>query len=146
MSEGPIRPYWADEQPAPRPGYSDVFGLAEVMLPSLLKERRERGLRTYGRPLETWNGRDAVRDALEEILDAFLYVLQEALEREDLVETMKKDSAVVKNLGEQVARSARALVAIRELLSDTSDCDDWLDVVARIDALVDGGLGLGVAP
>lgn len=60
-------------QPAPKPG-------REAVLPHLirlLQERAAKGEATYGRPLETFNGRDATHDALEEFADAAMYLMQE---------------------------------------------------------------------
>lgn len=53
-----------------------------VLLP-LLEDRVARGERHYGVRLMTHNGRDAVRDALEEALDLILYLHQISLERHD---------------------------------------------------------------
>ena len=50
------------------------------MLIALLKERREKGIAKYGRPLTTFNERDALRDALEEALDCCQYLRQAELE------------------------------------------------------------------
>ncbi len=45
-----------------------------------LARRTERGRITYGRPLTTANGRDAIVDADEELLDAVQYVAQASAE------------------------------------------------------------------
>lgn len=49
-------------------------GLVEAM-----QRRRERGLATYGTPLQPDNGRDHLLDAEEEVLDAYAYLYAEAL-------------------------------------------------------------------
>lgn len=54
--------------------------LAGVGFVETLEARREAGIRTYGTPLRLHNGRDAVRDALEEALDLALYLRQARLE------------------------------------------------------------------
>ena len=46
------------------------------------KKREAQGIKTYGRPLETFNGRDALWDAYEECLDLCLYLRQAIMERE----------------------------------------------------------------
>lgn len=46
-----------------------------------LQVRREKGLEEYGEPLTTHNGRDALWDAYEEVLDLAMYLRQEILER-----------------------------------------------------------------
>lgn len=48
----------------------------------VLLARREKGTKTYGRPLHTNNGRDAGLDRDQEIFDALIYDWQDHLERE----------------------------------------------------------------
>jgi len=50
----------------------------------LLRSRSAKGVRTYGRPLATHNGRDALEDLREELADALMYVEQLYRERADL--------------------------------------------------------------
>lgn len=64
-------------QPDPKPGREPVH----VRLLERLEERRRDGLRNYGRPLETHNGRDALEDARDEAIDLSLYLTQWILER-----------------------------------------------------------------
>lgn len=64
------------DQKLPEPGGIPV----QEFLIEALKERLEYGRRKYGRPLETGNGRDPLRDAWEEMLDLMLYFTQFALE------------------------------------------------------------------
>jgi len=83
------------DQPLPKPGKDYV---QEYMIDNLrasidmddeiraalirgIEARRELGIRKYGRPLETFNGRDALADAWDEALDLWTYVNQ--LEMED---------------------------------------------------------------
>lgn len=47
-----------------------------------LAGRLEQGVRTYGTPLQAFNGRDALRDAYEECLDMACY-LRQAIEERD---------------------------------------------------------------
>lgn len=47
-----------------------------------LEVRRKVGIETYGEPLTTFNGRDALWDAYEEALDLALYLRQAILERD----------------------------------------------------------------
>ncbi len=56
-----------------------------------LAQRKQLGLARYGRPLQAFNGRDAMRDAREEVLDLVVY-LRQAIEegREDLVELYRE--------------------------------------------------------
>lgn len=52
---------------------------------TLLEAREKRGIQTYGRSLETFNGRDATQDAVEELVDAAQYVLQWQIERQEIL-------------------------------------------------------------
>jgi hypothetical protein len=72
-----------DEQAPPMPGLRDVSAESRRVLVELLERRQSVGLQRYGRPLETWNGRDAVRDLLEELIDALQYAVQVRMELDD---------------------------------------------------------------
>lgn len=65
------------DQPLPRPGGVPV----QAVLIEALKLRMEFGLKKYGRPLETHNGRDPLRDMWEEMLDMVSYFTQFVLEQ-----------------------------------------------------------------
>lgn len=65
------------DQPAPKPGGYPV----QAVLIEALKQRMEFGLKKYGRPLETNNGRDPLRDMWEEMLDMVSYFTQFVLEQ-----------------------------------------------------------------
>jgi hypothetical protein len=67
------------DQPLPTPGQQPV----QDALIGAVQERRAYGIRKYGRPLETHNGRDALTDAWEEALDLVTYLTQMRLERGD---------------------------------------------------------------
>ena len=67
------------EQPAPKPNDKPVV-IDRVI--EALKQREARGLQTYGTRLQPHNGRDALQDALEEVLDAAMYIQQAIMERE----------------------------------------------------------------
>jgi hypothetical protein len=64
------------DQPLPTEGQQNV----QDALIDLIKERRDLGVQRYGRPLQTFNGRNAVRDALEEALDLATYLMQVEME------------------------------------------------------------------
>ncbi|PPS89536.1 hypothetical protein [Streptomyces sp. MH60] len=65
------------DQPLPAEGQENV----QDKLIDLIKERRDLGVQRYGRPLQTFNGRNAVRDALEEALDLSTYLMQVEMEK-----------------------------------------------------------------
>lgn len=67
------------DQPLPKPGRINV----QRVLSAVVMEREQYGIRKYGRPLETDNGRDALTDAWEEALDLVTYLTQMRLERGD---------------------------------------------------------------
>lgn len=46
----------------------------------MLQERVSKGIQTYGTTLQTFNGRSAVLDAMEEAVDLFQYLCQIELE------------------------------------------------------------------
>lgn len=73
-------------QPKPVAGKDAV---TEKVIKDLL-ERTEKGVRTYGRPLETFNGRDSRLDAYEEVLDLAQYLKQGLMEQDDLREALKE--------------------------------------------------------
>jgi hypothetical protein len=50
-----------------------------------LRLRQAKGIGTYGTSLMTFNGRDPIRDALEEVLDLAQYLKQIQMERDALV-------------------------------------------------------------
>ena len=65
-------------QPAPKNTGERIAPLVETDL----RSRIEVGKATYGEELRAFNGRDALRDAYEEVLDAALY-LRQAIYRRD---------------------------------------------------------------
>lgn len=86
------------DQPDPAPGNVAVWPLvvhdlrigypwveaADVELVVADMEERDRlGRKRYGRPLETHNGRDALVDAYQEVLDGIVYLRQSLEERND---------------------------------------------------------------
>lgn len=70
----------ATPEPAPEPGQRNVLD----DLVTMLRERSDFGLRKYGTRLETFNGRDAHLDAMQELLDLFVYLQQAQMERAEL--------------------------------------------------------------
>lgn len=60
-------------------------GNGQVIMDLLLEDLAERyqiGLKEYGTPLRAFNGRDALKDAYEEVLDLALYLRQAIYERD----------------------------------------------------------------
>lgn len=65
------------DQSLPTEGRENV----QDRLIEMVQERRELGIQRYGRPLQTFNGRDALKDATEEALDLAVYLVQVAMEQ-----------------------------------------------------------------
>lgn len=75
------------QEPQPKPGGIAVWPLLFPHAPSgalfdAMKQRDEFGRAKYGQPLCTADGRDSEVDALQEILDAAVYLHKAAVERE----------------------------------------------------------------
>lgn len=51
-----------------------------------LNERKAKGIATYGVPLTSFNGRNAIQDLKEEILDSLVYLQQLEEERKQLID------------------------------------------------------------
>ncbi len=73
------------EQPLPTPGTVDVTPVARGLFLTMLLNREAKGIESYGTTLQTHNGRDCLRDLLEELIDAWQYTVQARLEREALI-------------------------------------------------------------
>jgi hypothetical protein len=74
----------SDNQPMPKDG-------KEIVMPHLVKEfnqmaelRYKVGLERYGKPLQTFNGRDSGQDLVEELFDACIYAKQLRMEHQSL--------------------------------------------------------------
>jgi hypothetical protein len=61
-----------DKQDLPHPGVNEISPL----LIRDMEEKAARGAKKYGLPLESFNGRDAVKDAYQEVLDLAMYLRQ----------------------------------------------------------------------
>lgn len=66
-------------QPAPKP--NELPPIVNLVAQDLF-ERMRQGIETYGVPLQPFNGRDALRDLYEELLDACCYLRQAMYERD----------------------------------------------------------------
>ena len=71
-----------EEQPLPVSSPNSVSVTDQFI--SELKKRQAKGIETYGKSLETFNGRDALYDAQEEAIDLSQYLFQARLERDYL--------------------------------------------------------------
>lgn len=111
--------------PPPKPGRGDVWlhivemlrpkGVPEDLIADMLA-RREKGIQTYGVPLQFGNGRDYALDAYEEALDCFAY----AVAAENVPEAIEEATA---DLLAQVYLWRKARRAAEALPDDPEDQD-----------------------
>jgi hypothetical protein len=73
------------DQPLPNPGKTNVAPVARKRMLEILSQQVQRGIETYGTPLQTHNGRDAFHDAMTEAIDLIQYLTQASLEHADLI-------------------------------------------------------------
>ena len=80
------------QQRSPLPGDKDIISALILKLPdepkydnlkTCLRARRGLGIELHGAPLSTFNGRDALVDAFQEVLDAMNYLQQYVMEQGD---------------------------------------------------------------
>ena len=64
----------------PRPIKNDNPAIQQLVIEDI-RDRMEHGKRKYGTYLQAHNGRDALRDAYEEVLDLAVYLRQILAER-----------------------------------------------------------------
>lgn len=65
----------------PKPKKNKNKAIVDLLVQEL-NERKKIGIITYGTPLQAFNGRDSLRDALDEALDLCVY-LRQAIEERD---------------------------------------------------------------
>jgi len=71
--------YAATSEPSPLPGQSTV---ADKVIDDI-NERVQLGLNKYGTKLMTFNGRNALVDLYQELIDATMYIKQLLMEEEN---------------------------------------------------------------
>lgn len=75
-----------------------------------LRDREAIGIQRYGSPLCALNGRDALRDLLEELLDGVHYAAQGAIEAEEHAE----DAGALWDLAVRLGVEADGVIRMRE--------------------------------
>lgn len=73
-----------EPKPQPEPTKTVQSEDVDLLLIEEILSRRKIGIQQYGTPLNTHNGRDALRDLLDELLDACKYCIQAIKERDSL--------------------------------------------------------------
>lgn len=71
------------EQPLPTPSSSAHIHIHDAVIDDL-RARKAVGVERYGVPLHPFNGRNALLDAFQEVLDLSVYLKQHLIEREAL--------------------------------------------------------------
>lgn len=61
------------DQPLPTPGHGESM---HDLVAEILQARKEIGIERYNSILQAFNGRDAGQDAIEEVLDLSVYLMQ----------------------------------------------------------------------
>jgi hypothetical protein len=75
-------------QDKPMKGLDGVTKIAKATFIHMIDQREQEGIEKYGRSLETFNGRDAAQDLLEEVIDGIQYATQLSLEYDYLIEKL----------------------------------------------------------
>jgi hypothetical protein len=65
----------------PDPIKNSLPSIADLVIQDI-QSRKEMGLQKYGTPLQPFNGRRALKDLYEELMDAVLYLRQEMYEQD----------------------------------------------------------------
>lgn len=114
-----------EEQGAPAPNAeTPVWDLVVADM----KARDAVGRERYGTPLQPFNGRKALVDAYQEILDLAVYVRQEIAEREALEKDLFEARQAL--IREGVARNDLARAVVDSIQATRAEIADWLEVEA----------------
>jgi hypothetical protein len=71
-----------EPQPPPTTGEQEVYPEAIRIFLQTMRQQMEKGIEEYGTPLKTHNGRDALVDAMYEVIDLWMYLVQKYLEQQ----------------------------------------------------------------
>jgi hypothetical protein len=116
------------DQPLPTEGQESV----QDALIAHIEKRKALGIQRYGRPLETFNGRNAPQDLLEELLDGATYAMQIAME---IAATQKRiNEALAKHLTASTGRCSSCQVAApcptRRILTGQAEPETPVEITA----------------
>lgn len=89
-------------QPLPHPGKKEVIPVARKVFNIISESQEKKGITKYNRPLETWNGRDAFVDSLQDMVDSIHYIVQAKLEYNDLQDDISKLTEKCNDLEERI--------------------------------------------
>lgn len=135
MSELKLRP---GDQPLPiRNDEPDI----QCQVIADIKERRQVGILRYGTALQPFNGRDALRDLYEELLDGAMYARQVMAEREHSRDELVGTLLALRAQWEERRRALEArtewadLPAARDMASERTLAHVIRDLDQVLDAL-----------
>jgi hypothetical protein len=92
------------DQSMPNGGGAAGTPVARELFLTMLLEREQRGIATYGRSLHAHNGRDAIRDALEELIDCWQYLVQARIERDARLAEIARLDDEIASLATEIER------------------------------------------
>lgn len=123
------------DQPQPTPNERPfIIDLIEPMLPPMLRplfrERAEVGRARYGTLLQAFNGRDALRDALDEFIDGPKYIRQAIEEESDPIEQLVLWELLAHAL--QLAERVRSAMERRDARRSAVRCHTAIEERAAI--------------
>lgn len=95
------------DQPMPTPGQKAVRPEVERLFAAILAAQCSKGIARYGTPLQTHNGRDALMDALAELVDGFQYIVQATMERDVLAIEVERLRGILAEKDAEIKRLAR---------------------------------------
>ena len=107
----------------------DVEPLAREKFLGLLVLQTAKGHAKYGKRLHTFNGRNAARDAMEELVDAFQYVTQLEFERDVWLKALScrvDDCTELEMQNAALREHIRAGMCCTGEQSACDECDDWI--------------------
>lgn len=81
ISEWPAGVYAGDSRPQPDPIPNKGIPIGVLVMDDITL-RMKRGMETYGTYLQAHNGRNALQDLYEELLDACCYIKQALIEQQ----------------------------------------------------------------
>ena len=111
-------------------GENDVTPVARAEFLRLLDQQEAKGVETYGRTLQAGNGRDALQDAAEELVDAFKYLQQARMENAQL----QADLAAAREREQRLMTVIEDAVQVGEMQGEDFRLMPWSTLSAAIAA------------
>lgn len=133
VTEGPdeydeehLRALRPDSQPLPTT--SDRASAHDLLI-NFVAKRKDLGLRRYGSLLQAGNGRDSLRDALEEVVDLAAYLVAWTEARDEVLELLGQLRATLVAYGERAPD-----------ISGHAQPEDLVVTIRRVEHLLGGAL------